>query len=380
MSDPAQSRSYRFLALIFLSGIGFSCQALLIKHLYAAYDFSSSSQVVFFRGLFQCLVSLLLVRRELASPLTLPSLFGADRSTAAILFLRASLGYVGIAGVFYALRFIPMGDSTTLLMMSTVWSALLARLFLGEPLSAHALVAIPAAFAGLLLIVQPDFVFGDAAALDPRGVLAALLGSFGAAGAYVCVRMLGTTNKMYWAAVTFNQGLGQAVYVRERQRQRAAMCSVARVAAAGGGGIARAFSISTSTYSSPTLASLRSYSVPMLFAFGQSFVMSFEIVGFCLAIASVGCLSQACMTIGMQREKSALASVMRMSDILASFVFQITLTDEKANAITLGGAALIVVGVLIVLRGKQVEGRAADKGDELPLVEIKKLNEEEAPI
>ncbi|GMI30901.1 hypothetical protein TeGR_g2934 [Tetraparma gracilis] len=332
MSDPAQSRSYRFLALIFLSGIGFSCQALLIKHLYAAYDFSSSSQVVFFRGLLQCLVSLLLVRRELAKPLTLPSLFGADRSTAAILFLRASLGYVGIAGVFYALRFIPMGDSTTLLMMSTVWSALLARLFLGEPLSAHALVAIPAAFAGLLLIVQPSFVFGGAAALDPRGVFAALLGSFGAAGAYVCVRMLGTTNKMYWAAVTFNQGLGQAVY-----------------------------------------------SVPMLFAFGQSFVMSFEIVGFCLAIASVGCLSQACMTIGMQREKSALASVMRMSDILASFVFQITLTDEKANAITLGGAALIVVGVLIVLRGKQVEGRAADKGDELPLVEIKKLNEEEAP-
>ena len=234
------------------------------------FDFTATSEIVFFRGAVQMVASLILVKVNLGRnrsrnrSLNYEALFGSSNATTAVLFARATFGYVGICGVFYALMYIPMGDSTTLLMLSTLWSGVLAIFLLGEAMSWYTVAAIPTAFAGVVLIVQPSFLFAELEApLDLRGVVGALIGSLGAAMAYICVRKLGTSNKMYWAAVTFNQGLGQAVY-----------------------------------------------SIPMLYVFGQTFVWEPRVVGCCLLLGCVGTLSQACMTIGMQREKSALTNVM----------------------------------------------------------------------
>jgi len=321
------------LFLVFLSGIGFSTQALVIKKLTSHYDFTSSSQIVFFRGFVQLIISFFLVlrnSRSTATPLTLSSFFGAKRTTTYVLLTRATFGYIGICGSFYSLLTIPMGDSTTLIMLSTIWSSLLAVFFLGEKGTCYLLMAIPTAFVGVILIVQPSFIFAGSS-LNPTGVLAAIIGSGGAAIAYICVRMLGTSSPMYWSAVTFNQGLGQTVYA-----------------------------------------------VPTLYLLNQTFVWDAHIIAACCLLGVIGTASQACMTMGMQREKSALTSVMRMSDILASFCFQLAFTDETANAVTVGGAALVVSGVLIILWGKWKESKIVERSDDkLPLTAVEENDDEE---
>ncbi len=263
----------------------------------------------------QAIISVVLVYHDtckLNTPFNKQALFGSDTKTTTVLFLRSSFGYIGIASVFYALLYIPMGDSTTLLMMSTLWSSVLGIPLLNESVSKYTVMAIPVAFAGLILIVQPSFVFTEnATPLALNGVIAALIGSFGAAGAYICVRLLGTTNKVYFAVVTFNQGLGQALY-----------------------------------------------SIPLFFIMGEGLDLHPAVLGLSTLMGVIGTCSQTCMTIGMQREKSALAGVMRMSDILASFVLQLLFTDEKANIVTVGGAVLVVAGVLIILFGKYKESLA----------------------
>ena len=69
--------------------------------------------------------------------------------------------------------------------------------------------------------------------------------------------------------------------------------------------------------------------------------------------ASIGALSQILMTVGMQREKSAAAGAMRMSDLLFGFIWQQLLTKDKVTALSIIGAFLIVTGVLIIVFTKE---------------------------
>jgi len=72
------------------------------------------------------------------------------------------------------------------------------------------------------------------------------------------------------------------------------------------------------------------------------------------------------MTIGMQREKSAMATLMRMSDVLFSFFFQEVFTGDRISFGQVAGAIGICSGVGIVVWGKRVEGAqgAASDGDD----------------
>jgi hypothetical protein len=75
---------------------------------------------------------------------------------------------------------------------------------------------------------------------------------------------------------------------------------------------------------------------------------------------TVGALSVFLMTYGMQREKSARASAMRMSSVLASFIFQATITsDEPVSWLSIIGAVLIVLGILLIVFMKSRADRDA---------------------
>ena len=68
---------------------------------------------------------------------------------------------------------------------------------------------------------------------------------------------------------------------------------------------------------------------------------------------------------GMQREKSATATAMRMSDIVFSFLFQSLFTVDRADALSLVGAALVAGSIVIVVVFKQsraVSEAAAEGG------------------
>jgi hypothetical protein len=61
------------------------------------------------------------------------------------------------------------------------------------------------------------------------------------------------------------------------------------------------------------------------------------------------------MTIGMQREKSAAATAMRMSDLLFGFIWQALFTADEVSRMSVAGALLVSSSILIIVLFKQSE-------------------------
>ena len=63
----------------------------------------------------------------------------------------------------------------------------------------------------------------------------------------------------------------------------------------------------------------------------------------------------------MQREQSASASAMRTSDVVFAFLWQVMLTSDPVTALSVLGAILVMIGVMIIVVFKS-------KSDEEPVV------------
>jgi len=313
------SPSFVPLFLVFLSGIGFSIQTLFIKLLSTDDGFSGSFQIIFLRGLTQAVLSLLFIYRDFRQQCerngeSKQALFGSTSTVRSLLALRSLFGYGGIAFAFLSVEKLPIGDATVLVMLSPLFASLCSWAVLREPFRLGEMVAAAIALAGVVLVARPPFIFGgqaenDAAPApaDGAGVVYALLASVCAGIAYTCVRMLGTTAKTPWANVCLAQALGQILL-----------------------------------------------SPPSLVLSGQRLRVDLplSIFGIMFIAGFIGAWSQIAMTVGMQREKSALATGMRMSDVVAGFTWQAIFTNEKVTGLSIAGAFLVVISTLILVLAK----------------------------
>eukprot|EP00981_Chlorochromonas_danica_P008562 scaffold2224_cov175-Ochromonas_danica.AAC.4 len=307
------------LIYVFLSGLGFSLQNLVVKLLEELYGFKGSFQCVFARGITQLLFSSYLIyydedRRAGKGP----KLFGDTWYVSTILFLRAFLGYFGIAFGFLAMEYIPMGDASVLVMLSPIVAALAGWVILGEPWKFPEFTATMLAVIGSILVVKPPFLFGYDKATGNEisssdfltGIIYALIAAFGAGFAFVFVRLLGTTAKMPWTNICFSQAIAQIIL-----------------------------------------------SPPNMYLFHQTvrFDVRWEIYGLITLGACIGCVSQVAMTVGMQREKSATASAMRMSDVGFGFLWQLLFTTDAVSMLSVIGALLVVSGIGIIILFKKAD-------------------------
>ena len=169
---------------------------------------------------------------------------------------------------------------------------------------------------------QPTFIFGTSTSnhlsLSTLGITYALLAALFSGFAYIFVRMLGTIAKMPWANVCCIQAIGQTIL------------------------------------SIPLLLLYESHIQPLHFSLYQITLLISGVL--------IGTLGQFAMTIGMQREKSATASAMRMSEIIFSFIFQCLFTNDSIDILSLFGAMLVASSVLIVMWGKSRSGSASGPG------------------
>jgi drug/metabolite transporter (DMT)-like permease len=116
-------------------------------------------------------------------------LFGNHR---VLLIVRGMLGFLGLSSVYYAVTHLPLAEATVIQYLYPPLTATLASLLLRERLERSVVASMGLGLTGLLLIAQPAALFGGVAApLDPAGLIAALLGAFFSACAYVTVRTLG---------------------------------------------------------------------------------------------------------------------------------------------------------------------------------------------
>ena len=123
--ERSGSRSLLPLFLVFLSGLGFSIQSLIIK-LLSNDGFRGSFQCVFSRGLVQLLLSSLIIyyahRNKEDGGM---KIFGNSRDVFILLILRSVIGYGGIAFSFLSMELLPIGDATVLCMLSPLFAAVL---------------------------------------------------------------------------------------------------------------------------------------------------------------------------------------------------------------------------------------------------------------
>lgn len=102
------------LFYVFMSGLGFSVQALFLK-LLAVDGFNASFVCVFYRGIFQMLLSSIFMYSNRDKN---TAIFGEDWKIKTIMLLRAVVGYGGIAFAFLSVEYLPVGDATVLSMLS----------------------------------------------------------------------------------------------------------------------------------------------------------------------------------------------------------------------------------------------------------------------
>jgi drug/metabolite transporter (DMT)-like permease len=118
-----------------------------------------------------------------------------------LLAARGFVGFFGLAPGYYALKYLSLSDATVLTFLSPVLVGALAFLFLKEPFTKTEALTGLTSLLGVVLIAKPTFLFPPAVA-DPskdevtpeeraRAVGIALLGTFGAAGAYLLIRKIG---------------------------------------------------------------------------------------------------------------------------------------------------------------------------------------------
>jgi hypothetical protein len=180
---------------------------------------------------------------------------------------------------------------------------------MGEAMGRAELGAIVISLFGVVLISKPSFLFDEEQSLPFAGVVFGMLASVCAGGAYTCIRLLGTVAKMPWANVCLAQSFGQIIL-----------------------------------------------SMPCAWIAGQQVTWSGltgEQWAGILGAGFLGCWSQIAMTVGMQKEKSATATGMRMSDVFFGFIWQVLFTNDKVlNMVSMLGACMVVSSIFLLVFNK----------------------------
>ncbi|HET7461691.1 MAG TPA: DMT family transporter [Longimicrobium sp.] len=164
-----------------LSAFFFSLMSLLVKEVGTRIP---TQEVVFARALVSMIVAYVLVRRAR------PGNWGHRKG---LLVVRGLAGFSALSCFFYALIHLPLADATVIQYTNPVFTAWLGWLVLAEALSSGEAALSAAGLLGVLLIARPTFLFGGEMRLDPVATVIGLLGAVFSAAAYVSVRKLGRT-------------------------------------------------------------------------------------------------------------------------------------------------------------------------------------------
>jgi drug/metabolite transporter (DMT)-like permease len=161
----------------------FSFMSLLVK---TAGQRLPAQEVVLARSVIVLVISTILIRQRQLS-------FRGNRQ--GLLVLRGVLGFIALGGFYYAVIHLPLAEATVIQYTNPVFTALLAALTIGELLRLRQVGLTLLSLLGVLLVARPTVLFGGAAAaLDPVGVGAAVVGAVFSAAAYVTVRKLGESD------------------------------------------------------------------------------------------------------------------------------------------------------------------------------------------
>ncbi|KAF9530674.1 hypothetical protein CPB83DRAFT_834045 [Crepidotus variabilis] len=141
-----------------------------------------------------------------------PNPFLGPKEVRHLLFLRGFVGFFGLFGVYYSLRYLSLSDATVLTFLAPMFTVFTGAFFLGENVSTRQVFAGLVSLVGVVMIAHPNFLFGSASdtpiaieRVNPISVSApivtpaerlmavgvALIGVLGATGAFTTLRAIG---------------------------------------------------------------------------------------------------------------------------------------------------------------------------------------------
>lgn len=169
---------YMFLSALFFAMMGGCVKAAFLQGIPVL-------EILAARAFISLGLSYLDIRRKRISP------WGENRL---LLFARGVMGTVALVCIFYAVTILLLAEATLLQYLYPVFTSVLAFFFLKEKIFKSTVLSILLSLTGLLIIVQPDFLFGRVGLgsnpIPMDGLLFALLGALGTSFAYVLVRRL----------------------------------------------------------------------------------------------------------------------------------------------------------------------------------------------
>ncbi|PCI41752.1 MAG: EamA family transporter [Moraxellaceae bacterium] len=166
-----------------LSAFAFSVMSLFVKAV--GQTNIPVLEIVAARSVVSLLISYVTLKRQGIAPL-------GNRKL--LLFARGLVGFLALNCVFYAITHLPLAQATVLQYLHPMFTAALAVFFLSERPTKGTLICIALSFVGLLLVVQPGFIFSLApSGIKQFAISVAVAGAFGSAIAYILVRKLSTT-------------------------------------------------------------------------------------------------------------------------------------------------------------------------------------------
>mmetsp|Transcript_6806 Transcript_6806/g.7278 ORF Transcript_6806/g.7278 Transcript_6806/m.7278 type:complete len:410 (+) Transcript_6806:177-1406(+) len=271
--------------------------------------------MILVRGSLQWVFSIVAVCAFMpASTSTLSNFIGEPRHRP-ILFLRSGL-YWGFICLFWtALDLLPLGDATTVVYCSPLFTALFSWLLLGEPIPPSVIVCMALSMVGVILVTQPTFLFGngmeeqteDMVQYD-RGMLYAFLSA--ALGGLLPV-LVRKSKECHWATV----------------EHATALCSTAIFTPAAMGVLALTKDADSDESSNTDLWE------------GIQDPRALLLLGL---VALVGFAGLGLQTYGFQREAAARASVMTFLEIPFSYVLQFLMFGDLLTPIQGCGMLLVI--------------------------------------
>ncbi|KNC48730.1 transmembrane protein 20 [Thecamonas trahens ATCC 50062] len=297
---PDRWRHVVGITLVALSAFVFSVMSLLVKVVGSSL---SSFNLVFIRAMVQLVLAIFYLWYHAISP------YKAEwpLKRKIVLVMRGVFGISGVSAIYFAMQYLPLGDSQALFFSSAVFAGVAARIVLGERFTALDLAISLVAMVGVVCVAQPVAIFGsssgaasDASVTSGQRWLAiglALFGAWCSAGSYVCIRIVGKSAN--YQILTFYMAVVGVI-------------------------------------------------VPPLIALGQGELRAphgaSEWLG-SIGIGICGFTGQSLINLGVQSTAAGTASVIRLLDVVFAFIWQIIILHDRPLPWSIVGAIIIMCSI-----------------------------------
>jgi drug/metabolite transporter (DMT)-like permease len=227
------------------------------------------------------------------------------------LLVRGLLGSCGLYCFFYALTVLPLPEVTTIHYVNPVLTAVMAAVVLRERVGWGLALALAVSLSGVVVVARPQALLGGGPVLDPFAVGVALLGAVFSAAAYVTVRHLRETDDPLVVVLWFP------------------------------------------LVSTPLMLplALRVWVWPEPH---EWLVL--------LALGVTTQIAQLCLTRGLHRVPAGRGTAVGYVQIAFAMVWSVVIFGDAIDAVALGGAGLVVLGIAILVatqpRSRPRPGRA----------------------